>query len=269
MKPRLHALYVIVATLSLVAGVGAPMLLGSTTYAAVSASGSASATFRVDIPTERECAIWAGADLEIRGSRNRFDQCAHANDDVFLRGGDQRFRGSVRYVDAIDSNNNGHVLERGADKVAAAPAPVSLALADYAPGGRAAIAAGSSYHLRNSSAVIDAGALAAGLHYVDGDVVVRGAQSAVAVTLVAKGRITIESHDLRLTPFVDGLVLGAWRASGNAIEVQSDRGVYDGLLYAASANLQVAGGADGNTFSGKLVAGQNVAINGDDNVVAV
>src|SRR3990172_3249141 len=80
------------------------------------------------------------------GSENLIDGGVHSNNDIRISGSDNTITGTPEYVTGFTDTGGGNAYPAPVQVVADKTPPVSFAIADYRPGGAAAVAAGTDYH---------------------------------------------------------------------------------------------------------------------------
>src|SRR5688572_18466330 len=100
--------------------------------------------------------LWANSQtnsltLEISGSTNQIQGLTRSNRNIQIGGSNNTFTGRVEYVTTFNNGGGGNVFLGGTSQVAASAAPLSFNIADYAPGGSKAVAAGANYHFINGN----------------------------------------------------------------------------------------------------------------------
>jgi Flp pilus assembly protein TadG len=210
-------------------------------------------------------ALWAGSQtnnltLEISGSTNRVEGVTHSNRKLQTSGSTNTFTGRVQYVTSLQNSGGGNVFQAGTHKVGVTGPPVSFAIADYAPGGSRAVAAGPQYRSRTGPYTLTPADIAlGGLWYINGDAFVSAqhvASPPQGITIVASGRLDISGSDsATLAPFVDGLLLFANRSDNSSsavLKVAGSSHSWHGHIYAPRGLLELSG--SNSTFRGAVVA---------------
>lgn len=215
------------------------------------------------------CALWANATdgdggLRLGGSRNVIHGCIQSNRDMVLRGAQNHFNGSVRYVSSLSTNDAQHTFARDPIQVSPGPFPVTFDLLRYAPGGAAALAAAQAnkYYLHVGSVTLTKGLLREGLHFVDGNAVVDASGIDVPATVVATGKVHVKASDVSLRPYTDGLLFYAGASGRNVILMEGDTSTFTGVAYAPAGHLHVSTRAA--TYTGQLLA-HALSVTGDGN----
>ncbi len=181
-------------------------------------------------PTDSTHSIFATGDavcggrIGVNASNLYVGTAVRTNDDIDVQGSTMVFDGAVSYADRLGLGwgtvtNAGTVKESGVQTV-----PFGWDVADFAPGGSRAAAAGAAYFAHPGGLTINANGvdLAAGIHYVDGDVTINSGTALLnQVTIVATGSIVIRSSQITLSPFASDLpALMAGRNSCAQIGIQ-------------------------------------------------
>jgi uncharacterized repeat protein (TIGR01451 family) len=207
-------------------------------------------------------AIWANHQrgtkaLWVSGSDTTITGRSHTNGELRVTGSNKTFTGPTTYAGGtfVTGSNNTFT-----PPPAAAPVeqpPVTLALADYQPGGRAATDAGAAFF--DMSAACGAkwqpsGPLAPGLYWVPCDVKVSGSQfTAGAVTIAAAGEIQVSgSAQQFFEPFIDGALFVSGKTGNNVIQVSGSQSLFTGYLHALGGEIQISG--SGHRFFCGIIA---------------
>ncbi len=237
-------------------------------------SSVAAATFEVAEPV----AIWgnrsegSGLDrvIEWTGGNSVVNGRVHSNAGIKEGGAASTFIGGFEYVTTITDVGADDVFDPAPAQVGVEPLPVSFDLADYQPGGRAALAAGDRYF--DLSAVCAAEGrwdinptgteVATGLYYVPCDVKITGSSLVASFTVVAEGTIQVSGSDQTLAqPFIDGLLLMTTASGDKVLKVSGARAAFSGFVYAPNGEIELAG-ADNRFFCGTV--GDTIDVSGSD-----
>jgi len=169
-------------------------------------SGKALSTTIDPIPSV--AGLWATSNspgaLALTGAGITVGGRVHSNADIAVTGARVTVSSGAEYATRLTVTGAGASVP-GARKVAAGGVPSIVDVADYRPGGRRAIAAGSSYHPISSSDCVDGrwtatpGTIPAGIVYVPCAVTIAGSGRVPAI-LVAEGSITVEGTAVVIDP---------------------------------------------------------------------
>ncbi len=188
----------------------------------------------------------------------------HTNHELKVTGSNKTFTGATEYVTSAQISGSGHTFTPPAVQVPAAPAPVTFDIADYQPGGRAALAAGAEFHDMSSACGPKwnpSGTLAPGVYWVPCDVQFSGhLASSGPVTIAASGDIHVSGHaQAFVAPYIDNLLFISADASGSAIKTSGSDGTFTGFFYAPDGGIDVSG--SDQTFTCGLI-GDTIKITG-------
>ncbi len=151
------------------------------------------------------------------------------------------------------------------------PYPVTFNIADYAPGGSQAVAAGGTYYHNISgnsslSTYVHSGVLDPGIYYVTGNVNFSSPSiSAMNVTIVATGAITVSGSSGMWTPYVNNLLyysnISDALAPGHiALNVSGSGSSWTGIIYAPNSGINMSGSSNAS-LQGNLI-GYTVKLSG-------
>ena len=149
------------------------------------------------------------------------------------------------------------------------PYPVTFNIADYAPGGSQAVAAGANYHsiAGNSSlsTYVHSGVMDPGVYYVAGNVNFASPSVTANVTIVATGSIIISSGSSTWTPYAQGLLyysnISDASAPGHiALNVSGSGSSWTGIIYAPNSGINMSGSSNAS-LQGNLI-GYTVKLSG-------
>lgn len=198
----------------------------------------------------------SGNAFDWTGGSGTIEGLVHSNAGVRVTGVSKTLSGGVEYVTTATGITG--TLSTVQDP------SIAYALADYAPGGAAAVQAGADFHDMTASCGRRwdvSTALAPGLYYAPCDVKLLGTQS--EVTIVSTGAIEVSRQGSNLRPFADGLL---FLAAGD-VRVSAADGTYLGHVV-SGGTFRVSGAR--NRFLCGLVAetldlsGSSIAIEGSD-----
>ena len=202
-------------------------------------------------------ALWANNrvtvnGLDVSGSGTPVKGLTHSNRDIKVSGSGKSFTGGTEYVNGFTASGSNNTFTPGQTKVVAAGFPVTFTLADYRPGGKAAVAADAGF--KDMSAQCSgrngnrkwqpSGNLADGLYYVNCAVQISGSQlGAGKVTIAAEGAIKVSgSGNTFARPFVpEGALFVAGDGSDKAVDLSGSGQTYGGAIFAGSGGVSISG----------------------------
>jgi RHS repeat-associated protein/uncharacterized repeat protein (TIGR01451 family) len=223
-------------------------------------------------------AIWAGSTdaangLWVSGAHTVVDGATHSNADLRANGAQKTFTGPTTYVRKLTVNGN-HTFDPPATRTDVQGPPVPFTIADYQPGGRAALAVGDAYHDMSAACAAAPGGqgwrpqapLEPGLYYAPCDITIAGGSFAAGpVTMAATGEISVSgAADEFFAPYVDGVLFVSGRTGGDGIDIAGAHSRFAGYLLAPTANIDVNGSH--HRFRCGLI-GDTVRITGGTNQV--
>jgi hypothetical protein len=208
---------------------------------------------------------WSGGSWSVTGN-------VHSNHDIDCTSASNVVSGLGEYVTTIASKLTfipaGPTNPRQVNPTTTYP--VSFALADYQPGGRAALAAGAHYYAytsgHNFSSLPNDG-----LYYVNGDIGVSAGKVTRNVTLVATGTINWSGSNVNIHPYVDGLWLFSTATQncngGNfAVNISGGNSQWTGVVFTPNGGIQ-ASGSSSSTQVGSLI-GNTLKLSGSSGILA-
>jgi hypothetical protein len=211
-------------------------------------------------------AVWADNRSDARavdwsGSNNLVVGVVSSNSGVTISGSNNELDGDLEYVTSLTISGSDNSLPTAA-QVAAGEPPQRYRLADYQPGGRAALEAGEDYTLVSGDLEVSGGELE-GLYYVTGDAKLSGGEISGRYTIVAEGTIEVSGSEVRGTAFSDDLLFfAAEEAVGDPVlKLSGSDGVYRGAAYVPDGMIELSGSS--LTVFGSLI-GDTVRLNGSD-----
>ena len=236
-------------------------------------------------------------DLNLAGSAQVIEGGIHSNDQLMINGnaaspssiyGPVTASVSVAHHGVLFYDNPGDTTPstpgtNPTQGVAVRPYPAEYNIADYAPGGTQAVAAGSYYPFTTDQ-VWQNQTLASGLYYVDGDVDIRQNVVGEHVTIVATGQIQVRGNGNRVNTITDELdpLYGPYDPSGLALFSTYRNGVascnrdaikwsgsaheWGGIQYAPFGNVDMSG-ASNVSFNGSIIA-YNINLSGSDMTIS-
>ena len=196
----------------------------------------------------------------------------HTNDDLKIRGGAKTFTGPTEYVRTLDVGGVGATFSPAPVKTAIKPFPITFAIADYRPGGRAATEAGPAYHDMSAQCGTDGfwhvvgSTLPSGIYYASCGVKINGNPIGGTITVAAEGEIHVSGSGAFFDPYIDGLLFISNSTSLNAIRVDASGSTFFGYSFAGRGRVTLTGAND-KFYCGILgdkidIASQNLSIRG-------
>jgi thermitase len=213
--------------------------------------------------------LWANGQgraetLVLSGSKGSIIGTAHSNADLRISGSNNRISGAVEYVTSFEDGGDSNSY-LGPAQVAAAAPPLSYLIADYRPGGAAAMAAQSAGRYTAVSGDLDISdtTVLDGLYYVGGNAKLSASNISGAATIVAEGTIDVSGSLLRLTPYAGGLLLFANKADlgASVIKLGGSDSELQGAIYGPGGRVELSGSK--NTLAG-LILGAALALSGSE-----
>lgn len=212
-------------------------------------------------------ALWAdrriGTEvLTVGGSENVIAGLTRSNADLRISGSKNSFSGAVRYATQFQDAGGENVYPTP-QQLAPSDPPLSYALADYQPGGAAAVVAQSAgrYTLVNGDFEVSEPTTLNGLYYVTGNAELSASDVRGTFTIVAAGRIEVSgsSHDVQ--PYVGGLLFFANAQTGDdeVIKLAGSDSSLRGVIYGPRGKVALSGST--NTISG-TVLGDTLELSG-------
>jgi Lamin Tail Domain len=184
-------------------------------------------------------------EVTLNGSEIVVGTRIRSNDDFSVNGGLMTFLGAVSYADSAQIGWGAQMLGGVEQEAGVQADPFGWSLADFAPGGAMALAAGDDYtsHSGTWRVTGNAADIPAGLHYVDGDVhFATGTTHLNGVTIVATGSIKINSNSVSLSPYspdMPTLFAGEDRCNKSGIQFSASLINVSGALYSPDARLKM------------------------------
>jgi len=213
--------------------------------------GAAVTVESVGVEVAESVAVWSGGSdfgIEWSGSDNVVSGLLHSNDFLKMNGSNS-IVGSVEYVTGLDDSGE-QPFDQQPQQVEIAPYPVNFDLADYQPGGRAAIDAGANYFDMSNECgdKWDAkGDLAAGLYYVPCEVVFSDSDLEGEITIVATGPIEVSGSEENFRPYIDGLLFFSADDTDKALKVAGSDNLFLGYMFAPDGWIELSGST--NTYT--------------------
>jgi len=233
---------------------------------------------------------WASSNVNIIGG-------VHTNQDIKMTGNNNTIVGDVTYVTNVNgTDGNVTYVPPAPDNPLVGevePFPLPYDMADYEPGGSAAVAADAlgEYHYLDgdidiawlvSEGLYDgpSGGLSDGLYYATGDIDLNAnVISGSAVTFVSREDILINGSNHDLSHYVDGLLYftdnkkpGGSACSVAVIKLSGSTNNWNGVIFAPNGLVEMSG-ANATTFSGSIFAdsiklsGSNITIQTDQGLL--
>lgn len=169
--------------------------------------------------------------IDIAAGGSRLTGNVHTNKDLTASGGTSYITGTVTYVDTAPMPPDIIYNPPPPDNpkkvnVQTLPEYYRYNIADYRPGGRAAViaAARGEYYTGTTGFYFTESTIPSGLYYTTGDIKITGSNVTGTVTLVAEGTIEWSGHNGTLQAYMDNLVLFSAAAGGCNKDVISGAG---------------------------------------------
>ena len=232
---------------------------------------------------ENPPAIWAQGDdetaLQWSGAKGEVTGLVHSNGGLKVTGSKNTFTGGTTYVSTFENphsnGGNANVFVPDAMQVAAQALPVAYTLADYMPGGAAAIAAGANYVdltddcSGGASVSFNRETIPGTLYWAPCDLNFDVKDSTGEVTVVASGKIHFKAHkDSQVSAFVDGVLALSASDQSKAIHLNGNKSNLHGNLVAEFGEIHLAG--SNQTFSCGIfgdsvkISGSSITVTGED-----
>jgi hypothetical protein len=208
---------------------------------------------------------WTGAQHQVHGA-------IHSNSDLRLSGAQNLLDGPVHYVTQFINTGSQNTFTYLPRPVTPQPLPTLLNLADFAPGGAVAAAAGAQY-LDQSAECAAKGKwhrtpqdmpLASGVYFIPCDVQIDGDSPSGTVTLVSTGAIQITGAKGAFAPFYQGVQFATSQAGASAIQLSGSNTQVGGLVFAPNGTVQASG--DAMTFACSVI-GDHIRFAGSKTVI--
>ena len=222
-------------------------------------------------------ALWANsnatdASMESTSGAVTVTGLTHTNDDLRVRGGAKTFTGPTEYVRTLDVGGAGATFNPPAVKTGIKPYPITFPIADYRPGGRAAIEAGPAWHNMSSSCGSDGfwhvvgSTLTSGIYYASCGVQINGNPIGGTITVAAEGDIKVSGSGAFFDPYIDGLLFVSYSTGTNAIQVDASGSTFFGYSFAERGRVSLTG-ANNQFYCGILadridIAAQSLSVRG-------
>jgi len=222
-------------------------------------------------------ALWATSStandtIKVTGSNNQFTGQVHSNREIRVSGSQHRFTGGTKYVTALNVTGSNTTFTPAAVQGLAGPAPIVYPIADWRPGGTAALAAGAAYRNMSSSCSGNGNnrkwqpgnVLAAGVYYVNCNIAVSGSNVGGNVTFVTDGTIKVSGSGSSWTPYAGGLLFLAGSTDSRAVDLSGSGHVFHGSMFAGAGGIELTG--SGNVLDCGIVA-TTARVSGSNNQI--
>jgi hypothetical protein len=204
--------------------------------------------------------LWPGKSYNTRGT-------IHSNSGINVTGTSNDYRGAVEYVTAF---SGGSGLQGSWSKKAVAAVnkyPVNYQIADYAPGGRAALAAGNKYYAYSGTTTVPM--RGSGLYFINGDATINWGSFSGSYTIVATGNIAWNAYSgSDLKPFSDGLWMFTNKTESDcnaySISLTGQSNNWTGDIFAPNGGINYQEKSDSNTNHTSFI-GDHVVLGGASN----
>ena len=229
--------------------------------------GAVAVAESVSITASAALALWAdGSDgIDWTGGGGVVTGLTHSNGGIRTRGQTKTFDGPVEYVTSWNVKKT--TTTQPPTQVSASDAPVAFDIADYQPGGRAAIDAGANFFDMSNECGNrwqPSGPLTPGLYWVPCDVKLNSSALSGEVTIVSTDDIQVSGSAANFAPFIDGLLFYSDSTGNKAIKNSVSGSTFLGFMYAPQGRVDLKG--SGNTYLCGIVADR---INISDNAIAI
>jgi len=196
----------------------------------------------------------------------------HTNDDLRIRGGAKTFTGPTEYVRTLDVGGAGATFTPPAVKTGIKPYPITFPIADYRPGGRAAIEAGPAWHNMSSQCGSDGfwhvvgTTLTSGIYYASCGVQINGNPIGGTITVASEGDIKVSGSGAFFDPYIDGLLFVSYSTGTSAIQVDASGSTFFGYSFAERGRVSLTG-ANNKFYCGILadridISAQSLSVRG-------
>ncbi len=200
-------------------------------------------------------ALWANSSGGSGGvvwsaSSSKANGLVHSNRNLKISGSRNSLLGGTEYARRLQLKGHKNLIDPPAVKVAPGGSPLEFDIADYRPGGAAAVAAGQEYFDATAECELkgkwkrhgNGTEIPSGLHYVPCDVVISGSDITGSFTIVAEGTIRISGARATMGPgFSDDLLFFSNAATGKAIWIAGADSAFDGFVYAPRGSATLTG----------------------------
>lgn len=185
--------------------------------------------------------------LRITGSGTSVTGAVHSNADIEITGSKTRLDPGAEYATTLTVRGSGHQVPEPR-KVAPTGAPVTAEVADYRPGGPAALNAGSAYHAipatscKNGKWSVTAAAVPSGVVYVPCAVSITGS-GRITAQVVAEGSISVTGASLIIGPDTGAPALISAATGDNAVHIAGAGSQIRGAIQARNGQVALTGAA--------------------------
>ena len=215
-------------------------------------------------------AIWANSRtaknaVDLTGGPQTYAGLVHSNNDIRLTGDPKALTGGTQHATGITTSGGPHTINPAATTTTPSGFPVEWPLADYQPGGRAALAAGAAFRDMTTACKNKwwqpTTPLADGVYWVPCSVKVNGSQfTGGHVTIAAAGEIDVTGAGAQfLDAYADGLLFVSGSGSRTAVKIAGSDSTFGGSVYAPAGGISVTGSR--HTFQCGLL-GDVVSVSG-------
>jgi thermitase len=217
-------------------------------------------------------ALWAisgtrDKTIEFSGSDVVVVGAVRSNADIHIGGSENRITGAVEYVRRFEDAGDENSYPAPA-RVPSGQPPLSYAVADYAPGGAAAVAAQQAgrYTVINGDLDVSEPTLLDGLYYVKGKAKLAASKLTGTFTIVAEDIIEVSGSLQQLSPYANGLLLFSNKSEpgGSIVKLAGSNSTLNGVIYAPRGTVEISGSNSalrGAVLSDALkLSGSNIGI---------
>ena len=245
------------------------------TVTATSRTTGRTITTTID-PVPSVAGLWAtgtqGSALTVTGSGTTVTGRVHSNAGITINGSQTSFTTGIEYGTTMVVSGSDQNLP-SARKVIPADAPHTWQIADFRPGGREAIGAGTTYHAIPQAACVSgvwnvsSENVPSGIVYVPCAVTISGSNRIIKSLIVAEGAIQLSGNNVIVGTGIPGAPAMLTAATGaDAIKLNGDGVRIEGTVQALNGGISIAGTA-GVYRCG--VIGQTITISGAQTKVTV
>jgi len=198
-------------------------------------------------------AFWAADEesdaIEFSGSDSVINGMVHSNGGIKIGGSSNRFTGGVNWVSDFDNGGGGNRFSPAAERVDELEWPLSYELSDYAPGGSAALAAGSRYFDLSEQCDdedkwdvdVQGTELPAGLYWVPCEVVLNASDLSGEISIVSTHTIEVSGSDQsNLSAFQDGILFLTSTDEDLGIKLSGSEMNLTGYLTAENSEVEIS-----------------------------
>lgn len=218
--------------------------------------GGSDVTSVAELTVSEPVAVWANSttaprSLDWSGASGSIEGRVHANNELRFVGQTKTVIGPSTYAGKLSADTDRHIFQ---PRPAPAPVqgyPVRFDVADYRPGGTAAVQVGEAYHDMSGHCVDGVWhqvqqVLEAGIYYADCAIQLNGSDIGGAVTLASESWIKVAGSRPAFEPYLDGLlaVSGAPAGDKPAIDISTSSSKFLGVLFAEFGEISVSGSSN-------------------------